>query len=82
MAGSVEAAALDNVLRIGSMAFGGNADTYCTVGTESDDNPVNSYGNTYFRKADLYFYSEEPVNDGAHWWYDENGSPQLWTETD
>ena len=55
-------------------------ETSCSVGTESDDNPINGYGNTYFREADLYFYSEEPIYDGAHWRYDAEGNAAVWEQ--
>lgn len=48
------------------------------VGTESDDNPQNGYGNSYFFDADWYFYSEESDFDGSHWHYAADGTKEIW----
>lgn len=48
------------------------------VGRESDDNPQNGYGNTYFMDADWYFYSENSNPDGRHWHYIVNRQREIW----
>lgn len=79
---SVHDSAFGNCEKLRQIYFGEDEtmwETYCDVGTESNDNPVNGYGNLYFCEANLYFYSEEPNYDGAHWRY-VDGVPTAWEE--
>lgn len=91
MCPSLETVTISTVCAVCDSAFGGCEnlrDVYfcldeeqwalCTVGAESDENPLNGYGNTYFSRANLYFYSEERNADGQHWHYGEDGAPVLW----
>lgn len=50
-----------------------------SIGAESNDNPANGYGNKYYMAAKLCIYSDEPNIDGAHWHYNADGKPEVWT---
>lgn len=53
---------------------------YYSVGTESNENEKNDFGNKYYCEANFYFLSEEPNADGAHWHYNADGKPEVWTD--
>lgn len=52
-----------------------------SVGVESNENPLNAYGNKYYVEAEFYIFSEEANPDGRHWHYNADGMPEVWTDT-
>ena len=67
----IENGAFDECDAIKSVFFKGTQEQFDAI--------TFSTGNNSIKGADLYLYSEEePIDAGAYWHYDKNGSPIIW----
>lgn len=55
---------------------------YCgnCVNQDSFENEACGFGNKYLCEVpNVYYYSEEPITDGHHWYFNDDNEPQLWS---
>ena len=75
----------NNITEIKEFAFYGcnnlSAVFYKGTNVEEWNNIITDENNEQLTGASVYFYSESPIYDGQHWYYDtDNTTPLVWRE--